>query len=242
MQNETEVKTLATTLPASDAELVEVHCAECGGVLDTRLPLWLAKWRTLCDPCALKAATADQARIKAEAEAARLAGWYSLCPAGFRDTEPAKLPLPRLLEKVLRWPYGPRGLVLHGKTGRGKSRCAWLLLKREYDRGRSIMVLDHAAAYEYAAKFDRSNTEAALWVERLSKAGLLFLDDVFKAKFTDSFEQALFTIISSRCEHKLPVILTTNDVGDSLVARMTSDRGSAMVRRLRDHADAVAFV
>lgn len=202
----------------------------------------MAKWGNLCDPCALNHAIEDQERIKREAEAQRLSGWYTLCPPSYRDTAPDKLPRPKLLEKVLRWPYGPRGIVLHGKTGLGKSRCAWLLVKREYDRGRSIMVLDHAAAYEYAAKFDKSTSEAALWVERLSKVGLLLLDDVFKAKFTDSFEQALFTIIGTRCEHKLPIILTTNDVGDSLTQRMTSDRGAAMVRRLRDHADPVAFV
>lgn len=222
--------------------MVEVKCRDCGVTLENKLPAWLTKWPTLCDKCAGFHALADQKRVAKEAEAERLSGWNALCPPSYRDTDPAKLPLPRVLEKVLRWPYGPRGLVLHGKTGKGKSRCAWLLLKREYDRGRTIMVLDHAAAYEYAAKFDRSNTEAALWVERLSKVSLLLLDDVFKAKFTDSFEQALFTIVGTRCEHKLPIILTTNDVGDSLTQRMTSDRGAAMVRRLRDHADAVAFV
>jgi hypothetical protein len=225
-----------------DETLVEVHCRDCGVKIETMVPEWLARWQTLCDTCAVRHAIDDQARIKREAEAERLAGWYSLCPPSYRDTDEKKLPLPHLAQKVMRWPYGPRGLVLHGKTGKGKSRCAWLLMKREYDRGRSIMVLDHAAAYEYAAKFDKSTAEAALWVERLSKVGLLLLDDVFKAKFTDSFEQALFTIIGTRCEHKLPIVLTTNDVGDSLTQRMTSDRGTALVRRLRDHADSVAFV
>lgn len=151
---------------------------------------------------------------------------------------------PAMLAKVMRWPYGPRGLVLHGKTGLCKSRCAWQLVKREYHRGTRVAVVDHGTAYEYMARFDRTDgrMEASLWVDRLSKAGLLLLDDVFKAKFTDSFEQAVFTIIASRCEHKLPIILTTNDVGNSLTQRMTSDRGAAMVRRLRDHSEALAFV
>jgi hypothetical protein len=249
MQNETQTQeaTIPAIIPkASDpeGELVDVQCADCGTALDTRLPAFLAKWKTLCDDCALKQATSDQERIKAEAVAERLSGWFALCPADFREIDLKKLPRPEFYTKVMRWPMGPRGLVLHGKTGLGKSRCAWQLLKREYDRGTRIAVVDHAGAYDYMARFDRSDgrTEAALWVERLGKVGLLFLDDVFKAKFTDSFEQALFTIIATRCEHCLPIILTTNDVGASLTARMSADRGAAMVRRLRDHADSLAFV
>lgn len=243
MESETvEAKTPATTLRAS--EVIVLKCNACGAKLDTPMPDCVAKWGGLCDACSDKQRAEDDARIKREAEIASLEGWRELCPEDFRECDPKKLPLPRFLPIVLRWPYGPRGLILHGSTGKGKSRCAWQLIKREYERGRRIVAVDHSAAYDYMAQFDRTDGRmiVALWIERLSKVSLLLLDDVFKAKFTDSFEQALFTIVSARCERKLPIIVTTNDVGESLAKRMSTDRGTALVRRLRDHCEVIAFV
>jgi DNA replication protein DnaC len=167
--------------------------------------------------------------------------WENVCPVDFRNTDARKLPKPELLRCVLAWTYGARGLLLHGNTGLGKSRCAWLLLKREHDAGRRIRVIDHSIGFRYAELFANSAGDAAAWIERLCEADILFLDDVFKARLTDSLEQALFTIISTRCEQQRPNIITTNDTGESLKARMSQDRGDAIYRRLTEYSQAVAF-
>ena len=51
--------------PPAEPELVHTHCAGCGVELQIRA--WLAKWKTLCDPCALKRAVADQEQIRQRA-------------------------------------------------------------------------------------------------------------------------------------------------------------------------------
>lgn len=150
--------------------------------------------------------------------------------------------MPEMLPRVFSWQYGARGLLLHGPTGRGKSRCAWLLLAREHVAGRRFKVLDHSAGFKYAECFAQSAAYATDWVNRLVRADILFLDDVFKARFTDSFEQAMFSVISARTERQKPIIVTCNDTDKTLLDRLSPDRGPAMIRRLMEYTDRVAFV
>jgi hypothetical protein len=196
----------------------------------------------LCDDCAKVVADEDTLLIHHEAEAGRLSAWHSLCPPAYRDTDPVKLPRPSLLKRVLGWQYGPRGLVLHGKTGLGKSRCAWMLMRREYEHGRQLACVNYTGLYEYSELFSRSTEAASQWVWRLGRVSVLLLDDVFKAKFTDSFEQALFAVVASRAESNLPTIVTCNDTGESLKERLTQDRADALIRRIRESSDNIAFV
>ena len=67
------------------------------------------------------------------------------------------------------------------------------------------------------------------------------MDDIFKVKLTDSFENAIFTIIDQRINNLRPIIATMNDVGATLAARMSPDRGGPIVRRLREACQIVVF-
>ena len=67
--------------------------------------------------------------------------WKAICPPLFQNTDPKRLD-PTKLKAVLEWKYGAKGLLLAGPTNRGKSRCAWELLKREYFQGRKIKALN----------------------------------------------------------------------------------------------------
>jgi len=131
--------------------------------------------------------------------------------------------------------------MLHGPTGAGKSRCAWLLLKREFEAGRTVGALNSTAGLTYAAKYGDSATEVARWIDRLTGVDLALLDDVFKCKLTDSFEAAVFTIINERTEHRLPIMVTTQDTGRTLLERLSPDRGEALVRRLREFCEDFPF-
>ncbi|MEQ2007998.1 MAG: hypothetical protein ABMA26_14470, partial [Limisphaerales bacterium] len=156
-------------------------------------------------------------------------------------TDPARLPLPHRLADVMAWRYGERGLMLHGPTGMGKSRCIWLLVGREFIASRSVRVLDCAAGIKYAAKFGDSTKAAAQWIEAACEADLLLLDDVFKAKLTDSFESALFAIVALRGEAGLPILVTGNDDPHTLAARLTHDRSGPLIRRLAEMTAPIAF-
>ncbi len=171
----------------------------------------------------------------------RMEKWRLICPAAFLDTEIDKLPKLEGTTKALAWKYGKEGIILNGPTRRGKTRTAWLVLQQVFLSGKSISVLDSVAGFTYAKQFSAGIEQAADWVEKHCVCGLLLLDDVFKAKLTESFESAVFAIVDYRIAHNLPIIATLNDTGETLKARMSSDRGDALVARLKEMCQPIAF-
>lgn len=151
------------------------------------------------------------------------------------------MPRPEAFRKSMAWQFGKRGLILMGPTGNGKSRSLYEILKREFRNGREVRAMDHSSALKYASMFSVSAADAWEWVQDKSECELLAMDDLFKSKLTESFEQAVFTIISTRMEWHRPFILTTQDIPRTMVARMTLDRGPALERRLKEFCDTVSF-
>lgn len=181
-------------------------------------------------------------RIAADRAKRRESEWQRRCPALFLATDVAKLPNQDAYKRAMEWKYNPTGLLLHGPTRRGKSRTAWEIVKREHFAGHAWTALNSSSALHFASLFGNSAREAEEWVKGLCQVELLLLDDPFKVKLTEAFEAALFSVIDRRQENLLPIIATTNDVGESLVKRMTGDRGEPFVCRLRESCEAISFV
>ena len=158
-----------------------------------------------------------------------------------RQTVVEKLPRPELFNRVMRWTFQNKGVVMHGPTRKGKSRCAWKLAEREYLNGREVKVLDSTFGITFAQKYSVSGSAAYEWLEEKNGADLLLLDDVFKIKLTDAAEGALFMIVDYRTQHGKPMIVTMNDTGASLEERMTTDRGPALVARIREFCENINF-
>lgn len=217
-------------------------CRECGNDFELPPYRFAAELVHVCPDCSERQAEIDQRETLQRAGCYREQSWKKFCPVLFQDTNPSSLPSPHKLQIAQQWQYGRRGLILHGASGRGKSRIAWEILKREFMAGRSVAVMDCSFGYAYAAKFATSAAEAANWVDHRMTVDLLLFDDVLKVKLTDSVEQALFAIVNSRTEHGLPIIVTTNDTGDSLASRMSDDRGPALLRRLREFSTSISFL
>lgn len=165
--------------------------------------------------------------------------YYEFRPKAFDDTNPARIPQ---CAKVMAWEYSPKGLLLHGSTGKGKSRSAWKLIERlmcvlgyhvECFTGVSF---GHKLAEKYRTE------EAESWLRYLgAEAETVFFDDLGKLKLTERAEAELFGIIDARCQNCLPIIATTNDTGETLAARMTPDRAEPFVRRLREFCQIIDF-
>ena len=164
-----------------------------------------------------------------------------ICPPAYLKINRSMLPIPSKLDDVMAWKIGAQGLLLHGGTGQGKSRCAWALLAREHMDGVSIAAIDSMAGVRYAANYSISPTYVCEWMEELIAVKILLMDDIFKNKLTDSFEGAVFTIIDQRAQSLRPTIVTCNDSGTSLVSRMSEDRGEPLLRRLREHCMIIKF-
>lgn len=189
------------------------------------------RWASLCKPCA-----AHARKIVKDEEDSR---WTSVCPELYRQTEVSKLN-PAKLARVMAWSYGPRGLLLHGKTGLGKTRMMFLLLHRLIvgENRRAMVFLGNSFSHS-AQSAAMENIEA--WADRLNRVEVLFLDDLAKAKMTDHVEAQLFGVLEMRAAHCLPTLITTNAVGDTLEKRLSEDRGAPLVRRLRDFCEAISF-
>ena len=231
------VETLATKIQTLT---VTKSCYVCGHSFETRAGP-MAQYVKTCQPCLDKQGDEDRARHKREEEERRQLEWLSLCPKDYLTITQDKLPIPGKLDEILRWEFGPKGLVLFGDTGRGKTRCAWALLAREHASGRTVASLDSMAGLEYAALYAESAKLVKKWADKLIFSDILILDDIFKVKLTDSFEGAVFTLVDQRIQNQRPTFVTSNDTGATLAARMTQDRGNPLLRRLREHCIQINF-
>jgi DNA replication protein DnaC len=221
------LQSAAPALSADSKRFNKIQCKSCNKE-------WQQETRS-CITGSYSGECTDCARIR------RTEKFSKICPPLYQKTEVDRLPANQLT-KALQWQYGPRGLILLGETGKGKSRVAWTLLKRVLteDRERDFMWFDSISFGHQIALHYRSE-DAEVWLDKVAECPILFFDDLGKLKLTERAEVELFGLIERRCASELPLIVTTNDTGDSLAARMTDNRGPAMIRRLREFCDPIQF-
>lgn len=228
----------------------QTKCKQCGTVFETEMadltPRWMVEALTYCETCVGALRRHREAKIE-EFRRQERAEWFNeLCPPFCRDTVPGKIPNQTALAEVLAWQHGPQGLLLCGKTGTGKTRSAWLLLRRlALEEGRNIATFDsvsfssQCAARFYSCERDDNGQD---WMERLIKKEIVFFDDFAKFKLTERVESELYGLIDARTSWGRPIIYTTNFVGDDLLENMSADRGEPLVRRMREFCVCVTFL
>ena len=216
-------------------------CTQCGAEFEREAIVCFEKvFESLpCQKCMDENGKVRRLEREKQDQEKRMIDWLRICPPAFRETEMEKLPKKSVTDHALKWEFGRRGIVLFGPTRSGKTRTAWLLLKKMHMQGKRIMVMDSMSGFEYGAVF--AHGSPLDWVNERVGCELLFMDDVFKVKLTDSFEAALFAIIDKRMNFRRPIIATLNDTGETLAARMTDDRGNAFIARLKEMCDTVVF-
>lgn len=216
-------------------------CDHCHQPFECEGRLVFGKLRTppCCPGCTTVIVEERRQREEAERHARLTHEWQKLAPAEYDQIDRSRLPDPGLLDRVLQWQFNPVGLLLHGVTGRGKTRCAIQLLKREHFLGRKVAIVDGWGLSKYPALFSDSTSAARDWLANLLKVDLLLLDDVAKIRLTERAEEALFVLVDSRTSQQRPLILTCNDTGATLASRLSPDRGEPLVRRLREFTTAI---
>lgn len=168
--------------------------------------------------------------------------FMQLCPPAYLKTDPVRLPQKQLTE-VLDWKVGPQGLLMIGDTGKTKTRCAWLLVKRLMTmQGISVMAFDATGLAHGLERRYRQEEDVHGWLDSICSAPVLFLDDFAKFKCTERIMMEVFGIVERRCAAELPIIATTNATGDEIVGMDKSDNwGTPLVRRLREFCNVVKF-
>jgi DNA replication protein DnaC len=182
-----------------------------------------------------------------------------LCPPLYRDTVKERIPDQLALVTALRWhptiaqPDGvsfavnPRGLVLVGEPGSGKTRAAWLLIRRCIFANCRVITFDGLGWGLAVSKHFGDSETVEEWVASLCQTDVLFIDDIFKSKMTEAQEFAIFGVLDRRSAHRKPTIVTMNSSGAALASRATDaggerDRMEAIMRRLSEFSDVIRFV
>lgn len=229
--------------------------------IDDEVGRWaaLVSRLTICDECGARLEAEELGRERAqELDARRRSCWL---PPALRTISFSTLhddTDERALDAVRSWATQPRGLMLTGDVGVGKTTLAaaacWALLSTmpcRYLRGAGVMsVLGK----------DFADADRRRLVKLLDSTSAIVLDDIDKMRSSDFGRERLFDAIDSRLQAEAPILVTTNLMpselgsrfGDSIKSRLTGDyfrvvkvggsdrRRDAASRRLAPAAAAIA--
>lgn len=116
-----------------------------------------------------------------------------------------------------------KGLILVGDNGVGKTHLACSIANKLIENGTPVIygTLINLLA-ELRNTYDTYNNISEMEIIKLyENVDLLIIDDLGKEKPSEWGLEKLFTIINSRYENNLPVIITTNYNQNSLVEKLS---------------------
>ena len=137
---------------------------------------------------------------------------------------------------------GKKGLIVHGPTRKGKTRMVWLLIKRLLAEGATVSAFTSGEfARKTAEAYSEGGSSPREWFKSVTSSDYLFIDDLGKCKLTERVESELFDVVEHVTSRSGKLLVTCNAVGDELASRMSTDRGPAIVSRLREFCESVSF-
>jgi chromosomal replication initiation ATPase DnaA len=144
------------------------------------------------------------------------------------------------LAQVLAWQYGPKGLVLNGPTGTGKTIAMYSLCSREHESGRTV---EHMTAAEFSYEVMRAfgAFEQDRLITRMTKCDIFFIDDIGNSELSERAKEVLFHVFETRTKNLLPIFATTNYVSQELADKIKGDMGAALARRLKEYSVNIIF-
>lgn len=159
-------------------------------------------------------------------------------PKGFLDTDMSRLSTN--LQAASKWnpdAGGKASILLHGITGAGKTRTAWVVFNRLWRDGfPDQAVWLPMRKLEGAIEKGFENQKHGQVLEFLCTVPLLCLDDLGKERLTNRFESDLFAILDERTSNLRTTIITTNYNGQTLLERFNNkETGEAFLRRVREY-------
>jgi DNA replication protein DnaC len=153
-----------------------------------------------------------------------------------QDNPTARLGLGTVLMQVKsfvrEFPTGDKpGLLLVGETGTGKTHLAVAALKALLDKGHEGIFFDYQNLLDrIRSGYDRSSGTSDQEAYRSAlETDILLLDDLGSHRVTDWVEDIVTSIITYRCNHRKPLIATTNVPDENLMEY--KDAGGVVVSR-----------
>jgi len=153
------------------------------------------------------------------------------------------------IERVLAHQVGAKGLLLSGRTRRGKTRSMWALMRRlAHEEARDIRYFhagDWFATLQGCLNYGRDDARG--WVDAVARRPIVFVDDLGQEAIqTARSEWAMswfMRFLDIRVSERLPLYVTTNLDAQGIAERGASSvRGDPMVRRLIEICEPIKFV
>jgi DNA replication protein DnaC len=240
----------------------QVCCAQCGISLGEQEIGYLNGERIVkdlaCNECVAKWEENERRQKNNEMRRIRIGGFQKLLKTHrceqMEHCDPEKLPCGQKSLTAVQNHDLSKGLVIHGKTGMGKTRLLWQLAKRIYiDELQGMRyVRDSSLGRMIERSYADGQGHHDQLIDELSSVPYLLIDDLGKAKLTARVESDLFDILDARYSAGKPFIITTQFTGyhdgmdeakASLESRFSTwETGEAVVRRIRETCRTLALV
>jgi len=203
-----------------------IYCPKCGKASGS-------------DPASSVALCADCVAVINLKTFSRISASYP----NYQNTDTSRLPQKAYIE-AMKWGYSPRGMMIQGTSGKGKTRIFWQVLKKAITTHKSpcsVFVFD-CVSFGHELSLAYKNNNAEEWLASVANADIAAFDDIGKEKLTDRVESELFGVVEKRMARMKPIIATSEETGPALSARISTHRGPALVRRLRECCEVINVI
>lgn len=199
---------------------------------------------TVCDDCMeLVRAHYDPEQARPDDDATKTPKWDQNCGERHKQVVLGEIRPTSIdwasYERVRDWtPQEPRGLILTGIPGCGKSSAYWALARKLEEDGLGPITLSSVDLARTLAEAGRDIKDVG-WLYRCR---VLMVDDLGKERASPAVASLLWEVLDRRLAANLPVIFTTNFDGDGLAARFgESHLGDSIRRRIAELCRVVKF-
>lgn len=256
LQKMSEVMSTNNRLKKGDKKIFNnVDCRKCGINLEQFIQECVAPdfgtglfypWFPVCDPCLqrLEASAVSPEEQEARANSdegkkdVRKKCFEEMCPPAMLETDISRIPDQDSYRHVMQNNIRGKGLLICGRTGRGKTRSMWKLAQKlMIENDRSVTVFTSIELKDYMAKSHIISNGHKNAMSSLLSSEILMIDDLGKEKMTQTWEQDIYHLIDKRCQYRKHIVITTNMKDEGL----KEIYGKPTFRRISESCERVEF-
>lgn len=152
----------------------------------------------------------------------------------FEETEANRSIKQACIEYVKSKAYEKSSIMLLGQVGSGKTHLAMAIANNLLAKGIAVRYLDYRGFMTEMKQLITDKDEYQERIEIAKKADILFVDDLYKGKITDTDINIMFEIINARYLADKPVIITS-ELGPTKLVQIDEGVGSRLMEMAGDY-------